>query len=1846
MCAVLFASLADRSASGGGPSFDCARAGAPVEHLICGNDRLAAQDVELSSAFRESREGQDEAARTLLLQGQRRWLQSRLSSCGIPVQGEMPPERLPAAATCLSELYGARISALKARPAAVSVGPAVSPTSAPNIETPSVPQAATVNAPAAAKFDKTLFAAKGDNETLMTIGEFGRYAIAVKSEQGTAVQLIDRMAGPGSVDGSAGHSDGRVDAFLDRGQYKVRLFSDPRGSGDAELSIVPSVELNPAPQQLVELKPIAADLGDHEQRSYWLDIKERRFVAIEAAGRYLTDMRLWKDGNWLVDATPEAGGRDPKGGEPLAIRQLALWLEPGLYRLIAYGGLGEKWSSGSTGKPLYLRYGIPKLPDAGRAMQEASPFGVDRWRVPNASTFFRIDIDHAEHAALSVNAYDPERPFATGGERATIEKDSRDPKAEVRTSAPGANKEWLVTVERTPGAKYRLQYFDDRRERALSVSGPSDTYWLAALQAGNAGDALDPTAIVVRDNREVVAASAIQLDPAKGWRRKFNLIAPVTLFLQASQPIELAVDGSGADAEYRIEPFQIARPADYRTPATKLSGGVWPIGPGYWVLSVYPRENGKGVLDMTLRPAKVVGDQAEQTRLAAPVFPAVAFERKRPYTLFLNTTGESYGGADLHKLPLDLSEGVSFQLVGGAALTIPVTVKAAGRLAARTEDGNAVPMTIDGKALATAATLDPGAHTVALTAPGDQPVYISLNFTPETLLQSTPLPPVDPARLAQRPQFPVLSAAAPIFLDLAHNQKATFNVTVDKPALYRLESSGIIETAGAIRTRTVTSLDDATANGIGRNFVIQQYLREGDYQLTAQPAGESFGAIGLALTSTQVADFGLLEPELWARATLSPGQAGRYRFHIAEAGQYRLHTLGLHHEFAMRLEDDGGWPLLKPGSTADATIRLDAGDYQMVLLPQPVESRAVTLLHRIETPAELSGHGPFALTLAQAARNRWMEPEKGTPRTPDRWNFTLPAAAEVTITTDNGMQETLVQAGKPTDKVTLAERPWTGTLEAGDYGIETVSAAPNSRVDYSLTVATTEMLAGQKRSVTAPAKLPVSIGADRQVEFASFGGEDAKASLYDADGKLVASNDDRENDWNFLIPARLRPGRYELHVDPVGSESLSTEVAFIQPDEIQDPTPAFAKPVTVSDGRIHVMTIGDSPAGALIVLTAHAGTPVGLSIEGMDADKSWRTLGSTSGRDPYLALPRGPDGKRALRVRVWSVDHAHLPIEFAVTATSPATGTEAVLSGRGIALTPIDGGAVDLAAALVTLDQPGAFQLGNDAESVQWAVGSDAAASRNQAGSVIAPGPSLWLIDRADRKHTHSISARRVDPNGPDPVHLVVKAGEPIILPIQPSGKDGGIALWRVEGQGGQPGIALGELGAAPAALVPLMAAGIDSPTLGSAVAITPGSLTKPVVRIWNASGSGQEMPVTLRRIPFGPPKTITLQPGITDGGFGGREAQILALPPGMKRLTLVLPADTVAVPMKGDVPEQMIWAVSSHAEIVETSAERLLLLHSMAEKSPFSITVEPVADKASLALSSGAILSRYTPTPGILHFNIDPAAPVDAMLRIAGSAKGATAIGPDGIVRRGSEIGTLPGSLVSVEYQPGLFALGLDSTSSAGRNAEQPVAVVPPAMVPLAGARMNLSIAGGAPRLVHVASDTPIVLRAMSGERTAGRTLFGAGADLNLVLAQGQAGRLEIEPAGVAALSGAAHLTAIELTPIGEGIGPKRRLAPGQSRAFSFTLTDARTIGVGVRASVDIATCRLLRDDGTEIGQGLVHMHDLKAGGYVLVVDAPSDGPAIDIEPALVGTVIPDKGPPDAVKADYLALVGKQAKK
>src|SRR5205814_1787273 len=110
---------------------------------------------------------------------------------------------------------------------------------------------------AASALSRTTVPARGRQEAILTVPAFGRYAVTVASPQGTALQLVDRIAGPGQAQGTTGKTDGRLDVFLDRGEYQIVAFAPEKGSGDAQLKVRGFTERNaPEPRLLVELKPV------------------------------------------------------------------------------------------------------------------------------------------------------------------------------------------------------------------------------------------------------------------------------------------------------------------------------------------------------------------------------------------------------------------------------------------------------------------------------------------------------------------------------------------------------------------------------------------------------------------------------------------------------------------------------------------------------------------------------------------------------------------------------------------------------------------------------------------------------------------------------------------------------------------------------------------------------------------------------------------------------------------------------------------------------------------------------------------------------------------------------------------------------------------------------------------------------------------------------------------------------------------------------------------------------------------------------------------------------------------------------------------------------------------------------------------------------------------------------------------------------------------------------------------------------------------------------------------------------------------------------------------------------
>jgi hypothetical protein len=1668
---------------------------------------------------------------------------------------------------------------------------------------------------------------RGRTETIFEISSPGRFSVRAESSIGAALQIIDRMAGPSTIAGEIGKSDGRLDRLLDRGAYKAVLLTPPTSDAQATLHVEPFRELSGAnPPRLVELKPLSTDLIDLTQRSWWLDVTSRRPVAIEAAGRYLADLRLWKDGNWLADAEPTSARVEPEPGRPLAVRRLAVTLEPGLYLLTAYGGPGEPWAQASDARPLYLRFGIPSLAEAGRAAQIASPFGIDRFLVPGRANRFLLQLPQAASAALTVGAYNPSSPFASGGIRETIDQKSRTPAAGVST--PSGNSEFsLVTVDRQPGQPYRLLNFFASPSYTFGGSGD---YWLEVVHTPTTDDDPDLTSVLTEadgKDEHIVAYRAIEIGADKSWKRRFNLIARTTLHVAVTEGGNYRVDATGEniDAEFRFEPVG-PRPEGYRVPAFERGDHPWALEAGIYLLTIEPRAEKKGIATLTIKPAEATGDIASAARQGTVAYRHQQLVQTRFYHLYSNTIPGVSSGLVLRKLPIDLAQDLPITVEPGEHIDLPLMISGneAGTISAVTDDGTARPIALDGQNPVAAAPAPPGQHRVIIDNRDTHDLSLRIQFTPNSLQASSPLPTLSADRLQGIPRFPLLSPTQPAYLDIAAREQRTFNITVPEPGLYRIETSGLLHTAGNLRARMVTSLQHADANGVGRNFLLQRYLREGDYQVSFGTVGDSAGHLGLALSAAPLGDGGTLIPGIASHTTLSPGQAIRYDFTIERKAQYRLQVFGLNRQFDLRLEDADGWPVAAPIVTGMIEHEFLPGRYHAIVLPGDVAGGVIALLEEILPTPEYKGHGPHTIAVDETVSHEWLEPETGGERVPDQWRFHLPAGAHIHIDIGEGMLASLVreQAGRDIPVGDLLRNPgWSGKLDGGDYRIDARAIGPNNHLSYEIAVRSEELLAGQRRAIKAPASLLLSLGGNDLVELSSFGNASVRGRLYDEAGTLVATGDDQVAGWNFHIAATLQPGRYRVLVEPVGATKADTRIDMVVPIEQQEGAIAVPSTMTVQDADLHSYPLQPPAKAGLLVIAARSRGTVTLALDERAESDVWRTLQSATGTTPVIALPITAATESRYRARIWSTDHRKIDASMQTAFVTPAPASEADLA-RGITLTPIEGVNPAIGIAAIAPARPGVFQLAEDSPSLRWTSQISVPATGNSSQPIIAGSDLIWLIDRGEQ--APKARAARVDFH--QAVALALPSGPAQIAVTSESG----LTLWLAQTRFGQPGVVVGDMNNANVLM---------GTAKNSAVSVMSPTTDKALLHLWNAGDSTAPLQTTVRQIAFSKTPQRRLSQTESDIKLSAESANALELPPGNKRLRLVLPPETVALLRQGDAALATLWTDrDSKAFVTEFPVDGILLLH--AGQSDASAAVSwSLTDASQLTLSTDTPLKRFANAAEILVLPLQTEKATG--LHVAGNGVDTVLVTADGRVMRGNDITAARSGLLFVQHEPGLVAAWLDSNA----RADVPgLAVEAPAQaIKLSGDHLRLVLMRTAPTLLTLRTDIPVIAQATAPDGRSVTELFAAGADLHRYLPIGRS-VVDLQSAGLNDLAGNAEILLRSVTPMDEGLGEAARLGGGDSRVYGFTLAEETTVGVGVRASNTVVRSRLLDGAGLTLGSGIVQMHRLAAGTYTLLVELPPGAEPTEVQPALVGVRRPDTGPPDEVKRQYLRLVGKSS--
>ncbi len=1708
--------------------------------------------------------------------------------------------------------------------------------------------------PAAPTLSRSVVPAKGRQSAVLTVPEFGRYSIRVSSSQGTGLQVVDRMGGPGSIAGVIGESDGRLDLLLDRGEYLVVTHGHERASGEAQIEAHAFVaDESLPPRRLVELKPFSGSIQDLETVVYWLEVPKRRRVSLEAAGRSLADLRLWRDGQWLVDAAPVTDVLHPTQGRPLLVCRLTTMLEPGLYLVTLYGGPSQPWSEQSDQHPYYLRWGTSRLPLAARHRRVVSPFGVDRFRVPGAATYFQIELPEARPASLQVGGFDDEHPFDNAGTLEEVTKKSVPPVAIVQVGSLG-DQDHVVTVTGEAGQAYVLQHFELRQSYPFTGSGH---YWVSTVHSGHAADSVDATALLVDNYWRLdgpratpVREQTIEISRWDGWQRRANLLDTLTVHLHVTTTGGYVAEGEGA--QFRIEPFMVTRPDRYEPPPFRDSGGRWELDAGYYVMTVRPIRKGIATLRLyaqeTLQKAlSAIGlghDPDSGPVQGAVRFPDVPLRGDRSYTLYPNRQPGVAAGVVLRPLPLDLREALPIWQRPGEEVAVPFAVDEAGTLRAEAEDGSLLELSLDGEAWQKRAVVLSGKHKVSVRVSGEETVAYSLFMEPERLDPQGPLPLLPDAALAAIPDFPVLAAGQPRPFDLARGARQTVRVAADEPGLYRLESTGLLATEGNLRSRTTTSLLRRSENGVGRNFLIQGYLREGDYQLTVTGKGRSAGHLGLSLERAELLRGGFLTSYVPARASLAPGQAVEYRFVITHPGRFRVRALGQGRVLRCRLEDKGGWPLETPNGEADVTRWFDPGHYRFVVLPEATEARVVSLIEPVTPPRRYTGHGPHRLPPERQVEHEWMEPEAGAPRVPDQWELDVPADVEVCAALEGEVVGTLVKIPEGVAKgaaETVAsfsgQRCFEGRLARGRYRLDVVAARINNRLPYKLTAWPVPLVAGLSRDVTLPVEVPVAVGEEGLVELESFGSSDVRARLYDDAGALVAASDDRPGDWNFQISRSLPAGRYRLRLDPVGAATASTRVTMRRPRVIEEPAlvaPASRELVLSDAARLLPLQLG---SGELLLASATASEGVGLALE-KHGKGGWSTLASSAGRAASFEVPLAPEAaaEGAYRLRLWSIDRRHASAQVFVAAAAPEHASEARL-GSGLPATSVSGFRPPRAVAAAVLDRPGVLETGAAGReaSVRWCTTVDEPCRERSDGIVAVTGKLLWLVrDRAgDRPRAHRLSLAP----GSDGLFVSLPAAAPLRCDLD---KSPGPVLVRARSRAGQPGVWVAD---GDDSGVPVFAAGEQS---ALAVALAP---RRPVALAWRAAPADGAMETRLDSLAFPAPSRAELDYGQTDGALSERRALRLDLPKGAKQLRLALDTGLVAVVSTGERLESVHWLDEQpFAESMSTEARHLTLLHTRQAESRYAIELLPLAkDAEPAAVPAGGAFEARIGRAGRQRLDV-PAAPGRRQLHVRGHAAPPLLVTTQGRVQRGPDLllAENEGGTLIVPQTSGLLLAWSGPEGLAAQvpwpetEKQRPRKLGLPVSLALSGSAAAFDIQTETPAMLHLRAAAALATQLERAGHPPQIDVFSESVSLDAFLPDGKA-VLRLRALAGSTLSETAELTTTPVTPIEEGLGPEHLLAPGATRLFSFRVDRPGPVGVGVRASADIVEVTLMRGDGGRIGSG-TQMPTLEPGTYLLSLHVPSDGETVRARPAVVGLVPPDTGPPEDVVRAYIESYGR----
>jgi hypothetical protein len=1105
----------------------------------------------------------------------------------------------------------------------------------------------------------------------MPVTRWGRYSLQTTGDDPVALSIADKRNGVFRRDGDAGQRHARIDLFLDLGQYKLQVQGIKTATDSTTITATTfSYPSDFTPRYLVPLRENRLQLKDLQQVSYWFETFSDTTVYIEAVGRNLEEMRLWRDGEWMVETENRTFISRPKPETPLKGIAMVARLPKGTYMVGVYGGKGIPWASGSAENPLYVQGGIESVPPNVASNQVIPPKGYIQMLLGSGVNTVVVESADKKHLLVDVNRLTEKYMVSEWIASDSIHVKSSSNRLALNIGSSN-NPLRLIKITGTPGQSFVLQ--------TIGASNPgidgrvASNFWVSSLHTGDYKDQIGASGVVVdmSNGNAIVAVNADTISLDRELSRRFNLLEQMNMFIWVDADGKYSVTSGGTDLSWRIYRYFFTLPENFKYPDFQDKPGTVELSRGLYRMELYPIK--KGIASIVVGKASLMSglisagknllgasDEKRQWNVPRPAvqFSHISITGSGVYRAVINNQAPELSAISVRPLPIDPDVPLTIWCKPGAVIQIPLKLQGRRIVTVEDEHNKSDRFDIDGKTYDKGVELAAGSYMLTINGGSQDTRRLILKATLPERIPSVPAPQFPDEKRDALPKFPVIAAGNSVSLDLERQSYKMYTIEVTEPALYRIETTGRLATQLSIRDRFGNFTRSVQQNGVGRNAMLILYLHTGQYQISVSTQEQSTGHLGVAVYRNPLLDGGVVEQNIDNRTMVSPFTGVGYSISIPSNGTYRIESMGQNGDFPIRLEDSMGWPFDPAENSKPYQLTLESGHYKLISLPTDQEGRRIARISSIVESQKLKGKGPHKLELNTTISSTWVDNQKKSdPKGNDLpvvFTFTLPAQISAQLVISAGFTASLIKNGSDT-----AVFSWSGKrkekLEMGSYRLLVKPKLKSNFAPFQVSVTTSDLIAGLSYELNRSKTIGVNVGTSSVVEFVSQGTLDVSAKLLDEKAStVIASNDDSYMDWNFGISRMLKPGRYFLKVESAEGDFTSTRV-FMRSltDTLMESLSTSAKePKSVQcnlNRHIGVFPISQSDTGDIIAAAVQGKSRIGCSIERQNGEE-WVLTAQTHGTTPSLSIPRQKNAR--YRLRVWSEDNMDETVSLAYSSIS------------------------------------------------------------------------------------------------------------------------------------------------------------------------------------------------------------------------------------------------------------------------------------------------------------------------------------------------------------------------------------------------------------------------------------------------------------------------------------------------------------------------------------------------------------------------------------------------------------------